>query len=153
MWIRTQDETKLIEVTQIERTGLFISCNKWQLGKYETSEQAKEVMDMIEDHMNDIKNGHQEVFQMPEESDIKYDLSGVTTPSRPNNTNQDNCSINEGIKQVHMISRYQLKILISILNRNIESLENGFVDNVIFSLKALRRNLRNNLGGEKIERD
>ena len=153
MWIRTQDKTRLIEVNQVEQIGTFVSCNKWQLGKYETLEQAKEVMDMIEDHMNDIKNGHQEVFQMPEESDIKYDLSGVTAPSRSNNTNQDDCSTYAGIKQVHLLSREQLKALISILNRNIESLQNGFVDNAIFSLEALRRNLKNDLGGDKIERD
>lgn len=146
MWVRSQDKTRLIEVSQVERTGTWISCNKWTLGKYETLEQAMEVMNMIEHHINE---GHQEVFLMAEDIDIKNDLSGVAIPSRSNNINQANCSTNEGIKQVHLFSSNQLMILISILNRNIESLENGFTDDAIISLKRLTKNLMKNLRGEE----
>ncbi len=80
------------------------------------------------------------------------DLSGTAIPSRSSrdiNINQANCSTNEGIKQVHLFSSNQLMILISILNRNIESLENGFTDDAIISLKRLTKNLMKNLRGEE----
>lgn len=53
-------------------------------------------------------------------------------------------------KQVTLIPKEDLESLVRILERNIQALENGNVDNVIGSLKKLKNNIEMNLRGGKI---
>lgn len=67
MWIRSQDGTKLIEANQLIVEKNKIICCKWVLGMYETEQRALEVLDEMQDHLNDFKQGYREVFEMPKE--------------------------------------------------------------------------------------
>ena len=67
MWIRSQDGTKLIEANQLIAERNKIICCKWVLGEYETDDRTFAVLDEIQDHLNDFKQGYREVFEMPQE--------------------------------------------------------------------------------------
>lgn len=73
------------------------------------------------------------------------DLSGMAVPSRSCNIAQDNCSTNKNNEQGYSIPPEKLESLLKIIDRNIESLENNFVDNAIYSLRTLRKSLANAL--------
>lgn len=67
MWIRSQDGTALVDANQLMINHNKIVCNKWILGTFDTGARALEVLDEIQNHLNDYKNGYREVYEMPQE--------------------------------------------------------------------------------------
>lgn len=53
--------------------------------------------------------------------------------------------------QVTLVRKEDLQSLVKILERNIKTLENGEIDNVIESLKKLKNNIERNLNGGKVD--
>ena len=84
LWIRSQDKTRLVKITQVKFVdkesdlddfknvirGYGVDGFNFRLGTYETKERAIEVLDEIQDLLqNDYaKNVAIIVYQMPEES-------------------------------------------------------------------------------------
>ena len=67
MWIRSQDGLELLKVE-----GFYVSGNSVYdylteciLGRYKSKEKALDALDLIQDHLNDFRNGYREVFEMP----------------------------------------------------------------------------------------
>lgn len=69
MWIRT--ESGLYFITQVVVLGSFVYgktdslARDLILGTYQSEGEAREVLDMIHDHLNDFKKDFREVFEMP----------------------------------------------------------------------------------------
>ncbi len=79
MWIRSQDEERLIKAVCIYLGGENHICasnaevNGWYIGKYSTKEKALRVIDMIQNLINrafkyDYQLGG--VFQMPRDDEV-----------------------------------------------------------------------------------
>jgi hypothetical protein len=82
MWIRTQDKEKLLKVDFFELDETRIYCNIADnggynyvfLGQYSTKEKALKVLDIIQEHINNMYIGLADYmgkpFQMPQDSEV-----------------------------------------------------------------------------------
>lgn len=83
MWVRTQDKEKLLKVDFFELDETRIYCNIADnggynyvfLGQYSTKEKALKVLDMIQEHINNMYIGLADYmgkpFQMPQDSEVE----------------------------------------------------------------------------------